>query len=82
MARYRDKVLDEAAERIAQAERDFLDRARELYPVGKLVGFRKGKGHVDAEIIMGVGFHPRVKVRSLKSGKEYWVTVYDLARAE
>jgi hypothetical protein len=51
--------------------------ANEVFPIGALVRFSKGNGDIEARITMhssGRSF----RICNIKTGKEYWVGLYDL----
>ena len=83
MATYTDATLEDAAQRVKTAQRDFCRRIIELYPAGTTGEFSKGNGRVQYVVIetcsLYLPAHPRLRIRS-HTGKEYFVTAYDLAK--
>jgi hypothetical protein len=47
-------------------------------PVGTHVNFTKGLGSINAEITMSSGFDKSLQIKNFKTGKEYWINLYDL----
>ena len=65
---------------IYQQEQTLSALIKKHYPPGSEVSFTKGRGEIDAEIIMSGG--EGMKIRNLKTGKEYWIMLYDLMTDE
>lgn len=71
--------IEAAYARVHQAERERDALIRETYQVGDVVHYRHGDYEVAAEVVGHSGFGDGLRVRGLRSGKEYWISAYRLS---
>lgn len=76
------KRMIAAIKDVQAAERAAQEVAFEEYPVGGLIEWERGKG-VQCGTILGLHFRNglRLRVRNVRTGKEYWITFYDVTCA-
>lgn len=67
---------------VQAAERCASEVAFEEYPVGSMIEWERA-GHTQCGTVLGLQFFNglRMKVRNARTGKEYWITFYDVVCA-
>ena len=61
-----------------ETKKQITEEVKRIFYPGKIVEYEKWGGVNEAEILRVVEHHERFLVRNEKSGKEVWISLYDL----
>ena len=71
--------LAKAKDMYDRAKVAYGDALRQEYPIGKAAEWRRGGIHLGH--IVAHGYFDRAQVRNAKTGRDVWITAYDIISA-
>lgn len=78
----RFNMLRNLKDRVRAAERELAEAIAITFPVDKAITWKRGRGDGSkyGHVVMH-GDHERIKIRNDDTGKDYWITLYDVLEA-